>query len=69
MVGARLFNQREGHDLATLFGCVTTGDEWHFLKLEGDTVVIDSDRYYLDNVGTILAIFQHMLAHYHLPTP
>ncbi len=58
MAGAKLFNENEKTAQEMIFGCVTTGEAWQFLKLEGDTVIIDSVRYYLDNVGGILAIFK-----------
>jgi hypothetical protein len=48
MVGARLVNQREGSGVETIFGCVTTGEAWQFLKLEHDVISIDSERYYID---------------------
>ena len=69
MVGARLFNQHEGNSLETIFGCVTTGEDWQFLKLEHDAVVIDSGRYYIDRVDTILGILQAILATYTSLTP
>lgn len=58
MAGAKLFNEKEGTPLEQVYGCVTTGEAWQFLKLAGDTVIIDRARYYLDNVGSILAIFK-----------
>ena len=62
MVGARLFNERAGKALPHVFGCVTTGEAWQFLRLEGPTVAIDRSRYYIDNVGGILAAIQAILA-------
>ena len=35
MVGARLFNEHAGIARETLFGVVTTGENWQFLRLEG----------------------------------
>jgi len=64
MVGARLFNQQEGNGLETIFGCVTTGEDWQFLKLEHDVIVIDSMRYYINRIETILGMFQAILACY-----
>jgi hypothetical protein len=64
MVGARLFNQKEGNGIELIFGCVTTGEAWQFLKLERDDVLIDSDRYYIDRVDKILGMFQAILACY-----
>jgi len=64
MVGARLFNQGEGHDLDTIFGCVTTGTEWQFLKLTQSTIFIDSKVVPLEHVGLILAMLQQMVDFY-----
>jgi hypothetical protein len=62
MVGARLFNERTGKAGLPLFGCVTTGEDWQFLELQAEAVDIDRRRYYIDNIGMILAIFQAMIA-------
>ena len=56
MVAARLFNERERFGPTIIFGAVTTGSNWRFLKLEGDTVYLDHPEYYLDDLGKILAI-------------
>jgi hypothetical protein len=41
---------------------VTNGEAWQFLRLEGNEAGIDRRRYYIDNVGGILAVFGVMLA-------
>src|SRR5438105_1717349 len=41
MVAIRLFNEREGTPLPAVFGCVTSGSNWRFLKLVGTTLSID----------------------------
>lgn len=64
MVGAQVFNQQEGNGLETIFGCVTTGESWQFLRLESDLVLIDSARYYIDRVDMILGVFQAIITHY-----
>ena len=56
MLAARIFNQREGNDMSTIYGTVTSGTNWRFLKLEGDIVKIDLDEYYLSDVKKILGI-------------
>jgi hypothetical protein len=58
LIGARQFNQQEGTLLKAMYGCVTTGELWQFLRLDGSVVEIDSHRYYIDNVGVILAVIQ-----------
>ena len=65
MVGASLFNQRKGQSIPAIFGCVTTGEIWQFLKLENQTVVIDSRSYLLfDALEKILGILQTILDFY-----
>jgi hypothetical protein len=61
MVGARLFNEKAGKFSAHVFGCVTTGEAWQFLRLETAAVSIDRARYYIDNVGIILAALQALI--------
>lgn len=56
MVAARAFNEREKDGPRTIHGAVTTGSLWRFLKLEGGTAYIDRLEYFLDPVGTVLAI-------------
>ena len=66
MIGARLFNQRDQLPLETIFGCVTTGEAWHFLKLEQDRIIIDTKRYYIDHVEYILGIL-HLIIEFYTP--
>jgi hypothetical protein len=55
MVAAQMYNDRAGRTGADVFGCVTTGEGWQFLKIAGTAVTIDQTRLYIDNVGGILA--------------
>jgi hypothetical protein len=64
MVGARIFNQREESPIETIFGCVTTGEAWQFLKLEKEVVYVDDRHYYIIQVGEILGMFQAIVACY-----
>jgi hypothetical protein len=52
---AQLFNERAGDSITPLFGCVTTGGEWQFFRLDRSEVILDTKRYYLDSPGDILA--------------
>jgi hypothetical protein len=61
MVAATLFNQREGHISKQVFGVVTIGDEWQFLKLENNVLFVDSKRYDLEELPNILGILVWML--------
>ena len=57
LVGARLFNEKKGVIIPKLYGCATTGDDWQFLVLEDD-LTIDNQKYYLNDIGRLLAVFQ-----------
>jgi len=56
MVAARIFNEREEVGPETIYGAVTTGTNWRFLKLQSGSVYIDRFEYYLDHLEKILAI-------------
>jgi hypothetical protein len=56
MLAARMFNEREGQTVKSIYGCVTTGDAWHFMELTGNTIVVDSRRFFLSEVDIILWI-------------
>jgi len=56
MLAARIFNEREGNQIATIYGCVTSGTNWRFLKLKEEVIEIDLNEYYLRDVNKILGI-------------
>lgn len=61
LVGAQLFNQQEQTGIETLFGCVTTGEDWQFLQLTQNSVTLDTQRYYINDLAAILGVFQFIL--------
>lgn len=61
MVGARLFNERHGQQSERVYGCVTTGESWQFLRLEDATLAADTDRYYISEPGKILAVLLEIM--------
>lgn len=54
--GMQLFNHQHGITLAELWGAVTTGLDWRFMKLEGDTLFADKRIYTYSELPTILGI-------------
>ncbi len=57
MVAAQTFNRQEGQPIDTIYGAVTTGEIWKFLKLADTTVSIDLTDYYISpNLEQILGI-------------
>jgi ribosomal protein L9 len=56
MLAAQLFNQQEGNEIRKIYGAVTTGDIWKFLKLEENDIFIDLSNYYIKEIDKILGI-------------
>jgi hypothetical protein len=56
MVGARIFNETDGNKVDVIYGCVSNGTEWQFLKLENDTIFIDDRLYFFNELNHILGI-------------
>ncbi len=64
MVAAKLFNKSEGDaDFSRIYGAVTTGTAWRFLKMEEWNVFIDLDEYFIEEPGKILGILLAMAAY------
>lgn len=62
MVAAQIFNMTEGHsDIKTIYGAVTTGTAWKFLKMEKLEVVVDLDEYSIDTPQKILGVLLAMV--------
>jgi hypothetical protein len=61
MVAAQRFNQAAGREVETLYGCVSNGIQWQFIKLEDQIVTIDLTVYPLPPVDVILSIFVWMM--------
>jgi hypothetical protein len=69
MIGARVFNklhkkEKEEKIIETIYGACTTGYEWIFLKLEAETIFIDTDRYVLNNLSELLGVLQKIVDFY-----
>ena len=64
MIGANLYNKQKGLELDKIYGCVTTGDDWQFMKLEHNEIQIDTKKYYLGNVSELLGAFQQIIDYF-----
>ena len=59
LVGASVFNQNNGKQISVIYGCVTNGYEWLFMKLE---IVADTHSY--TNKEEVIGIFQFIIDFY-----
>jgi len=64
MYTARLFNQQTNEPYETIYGAVTNGFEWVFLKLDGNTIHIDKDRHFLNELSPLLGILEFIVQQY-----
>ncbi|MBN3926673.1 hypothetical protein [Nostoc sp. NMS4] len=62
MVAAQLFNEKGGNQIKAIYGAVTIGTIWQFLKLEGNVVAIDLSEYYIKDIKKILGILYGAIA-------
>ncbi|MBE9248526.1 hypothetical protein IQ226_04850 [Dolichospermum sp. LEGE 00240] len=56
MLAAQLFNEQKQNAIKIIYGAVTIGTIWQFLKLEDKVVSIDLTEYYIKDVKKILGI-------------
>jgi len=65
MVAAQLFNQRNGEEIESIYGAVTTGTDWKFLKLIDKAIWIDKRDYFINEVSQILGILRMQFKAFH----
>lgn len=61
MVAAQRFNQQKQQPIPVIYGTVSSGTVWRFLKLKDQTVTIDLTDYPLPPVAQILGILVWMV--------
>lgn len=63
MFASKLFNEQENNiNLSKVYGVVTTGTAWKFLKMENLTVYIDLDEFPIEMPERIVGILLAMAA-------
>jgi len=55
MVAAQRFNLKKGHEIANIYGCVSNGSQWRFMRLQDNLLTIDLNDSPLPPVEQILA--------------
>ena len=61
MVAAQRFNAEQGNSIPRVYGAITSGTDWLFLKLEGKTLHIDMRIYTLERCDRLLGILAGMV--------
>ena len=56
-IAAQIFNAQKNNKISSVYGVVTTGSVWKFLKLVENTVYLESGERYLGDLEDIMGIF------------
>jgi hypothetical protein len=61
MVAAQKFNELRRQPITAIYGIVTSGTSWQFLKIQGVDVIIDLEEYSLAPPARLLGILKWMV--------
>jgi hypothetical protein len=61
MVAAQRFNRERDNPIQSVFGAVTTGSIWKFLRLTGSVASVDQTEYHISQVERIVGILVWMV--------
>jgi hypothetical protein len=62
MVAAQIFNANKDEPIPVVYGCVTSGKFWQFLKLQDKDLTLDLNQYPVTSVDRILGILKWMVS-------
>lgn len=61
MYASNIFNEQNELQIATIYGVITTGNNWRFLKYKENTAFINLDEYPIKNISKIIWILTEMV--------
>lgn len=61
-IAARDYNAMEKRPAAPVYGTVTTGTAWQFVRIDGSILTVDAHEYSVSEPGRILAILSRIIA-------
>ncbi|MBC6473421.1 MAG: hypothetical protein GDA48_11900 [Hormoscilla sp. GM102CHS1] len=61
MVAARVFNQQKNNNISSIYGIVTTGSNWKFMKLTEKIVAIEPGEHFINNMESLLGILSYII--------
>ena len=62
MIAAQIFNKYKNESIPVVYGCVTSGKFWQFLKLQDKDLTLDLNQYPVTSVDRILGILKWMVS-------
>jgi len=61
MIASKIFNDNEQNGINTIYGIITTGSLWKFLKLEDNVIHLQSSETHIDKIDKIIGILQQIV--------
>ncbi len=61
MLAAQLFNQQKNNNIPCIYGIITTGSIWKFIKLVENKVYLESREHFINNLELILGILSQII--------
>ncbi|WP_333435024.1 hypothetical protein [Microcoleus sp. D2_18a_D3] len=61
MIAAQIFNERKNNNISEIYGVVTTGTNWKFLRLSNQIMEVDLNDYFIDNISKIIGILKYLI--------
>lgn len=61
LVAAKKLNEIENNPIQTLYGCSTTGIEWRFIKFKNNEIIVDEERYLINELPRLLGVLQSIV--------
>lgn len=61
MIAAQIFNQRQGNSISTIYGGVTTGTNWKFMRLTDNLIEVNPNECFLNELKKLIGILKHFL--------
>ena len=66
MVAAQIFNERQNNQISCIYGIITTGSNWKFLRLVEKRIDIEAGEHFIGNLDGLFGILLKMIATIHI---
>ena len=53
--------ERNNNNISVIYGVVTTGTNWKFLRLIDKTIEVDLNDYFIDKISKIIGILKYLI--------
>ena len=62
MVAAQIFNERQNNQIPCIYGIITTGSNWKFLRLVEKRIDIEAEEHFIGDLDGLFGILLKMIA-------